>query len=149
MRHLRKISTIAILAVPAVIFVAGVGAAAAKPKRGAAPPRAELACFDKDGKVRLTSKTALRVGGDVTRPELLERVSPDPTQFRHAQVRVIIEALIDETGAVCASQLVGGEANELSRAYLEAVSSWKFRPAQRKGKAVAVSYTLVANFCPH
>lgn len=134
--------SIAILAVSAAIFLAG-GANAAE------PPRAELACLDKDGKVRLTSKTALRVGGEVTRPERLEGDTPDVTQFRQARAgRIIIEALIDETGSVCASQLVAGETDELSRAYLEAVSSWKFRPAQRKGKAVAVSYTLVANLCP-
>ena len=93
-----------------------------------------------------------RVGGNVTRPE---KIAGDPPEYsaeaRAAQVQgvVILETIIDEHGNVTDVKVLKELPMGLSEAAVDAVRTWKFKPAQKDGVPVAVSYTLTVNFTIH
>ncbi|MES1243508.1 MAG: TonB family protein [Acidobacteriota bacterium] len=93
--------------------------------------------------------TPYRVGGEVTRPE---KVSGDGPQYselaRRARVTgvVIVEAVIDEQGNVTDTRVLKGLPMGLDRMAVDALKTWKFKPATFRGKAVPVYYTLTINF---
>jgi periplasmic protein TonB len=91
------------------------------------------------------------VGGDVTRPEILEdsRVLPDyPAAALHAgrEGVVVIRAVIDERGRITEARLLRGIDPALDEAALAAIRRWRFRPATRFGKPVRVNYILSVDF---
>jgi len=91
----------------------------------------------------------IRVTGAVTRPVLIDSPQPRYTEMaRRAGVQgtVIVEAIIDETGHVTDVRILKPLPMGLDRAAVEAVQSWRFRPATLNGRAVKVYYTLTANF---
>ncbi len=91
----------------------------------------------------------IRVTGAVTRPVLIDSPQPRYTEMaRRAGVQgtVIVEAIIDETGRVTDVRILKPLPMGLDRAAVEAVQSWRFRPATLNGRAVKVYYTLTANF---
>ncbi|MFL6200888.1 MAG: energy transducer TonB [Thermoanaerobaculia bacterium] len=90
-----------------------------------------------------------RVGGEVTRPE---KISGDPPVYAEAARRarvmgvVIIEALIGEKGEVTGSRVLKGLPLGLEQAAVDAVKTWKFKPAMLRGRPVPVYYILTVNF---
>ena len=91
----------------------------------------------------------LRVGGAVTRPEIINQVRPVYTELaRRARVTgtVIVEAIIDTAGNVTNVRVLKGLPMGLDKAAVEAVQRWKFKPATLEGKAVKVYYVLTVNF---
>lgn len=90
-----------------------------------------------------------RVGGEVTRPE---KISGSPPQYsveaRKARVQgvVILEAIIDEQGDVTNVNVLKGLPQGLDQAAVDAVKTWKFKPATLEGRPVKVYYTLTVNF---
>lgn len=91
----------------------------------------------------------LRVGGDVTRPEIISEPPPVYTELaRKARVQgtVIVDAIIDTEGNVANAHVLKGLPMGLAQAALDAVQKWKFKPATLKGKPVNVYYTLIVNF---
>ena len=91
----------------------------------------------------------VRVGGDVTRPELLSRVDPEYTwEARRARIQgvVIVEVVIDTAGRVTDVKVLKPLPMGLDRAAVAAVKRWTFRPAMYQGKPVAVHYNLTVNF---
>jgi TonB family protein len=95
------------------------------------------------------SGSPYRVGGNVTRPE---KIAGDPPQYtveaRMAGVQgvVILEAVIDEQGDVTEVRVLKGQPSGLDQSAVDAVRTWKFRPATLDGKPVPVYYTLTVNF---
>jgi TonB family protein len=90
-----------------------------------------------------------RVGEGVSRPEKISGAPPVyPEAARKARVTgtVIVEAIIDEQGDVTNARVLRGRPMGLDQAALEAVQSWKFKPAMFQGKPVKVYYTLTVNF---
>lgn len=90
-----------------------------------------------------------RVGGDVTRPEKISGIPPVYTELaRKARVMgvVIVEAIIDEQGNVTETRVLKGLPMGLDRAAVEAVETWKFKPATLDGRPVPVFYVLTVNF---
>lgn len=90
-----------------------------------------------------------RVGGNVTRPEKIAGAPPKYTiEARKARVTgvVILEAVIDEQGNVKDVKVRQGLSDGLDQAAVEAVRTWKFKPARMDGKPVAVWYTLSVSF---
>jgi TonB family protein len=79
------------------------------------------------------------------RPELIHRVNPALPEGRQPLGVILIESIIDRHGRVCAARLQRGS-EPLATAFLEAVKEWRFKPATRNGKAVAVFYYLTVNF---
>lgn len=88
-------------------------------------------------------------GEDVTSPKALEKTRPaypeEARKLKH-QGRVVLRAVIDETGEIEDIEIVEGQPHGLSEAAVEAVKGWKFSPALHKGEPVAVFYLLTINF---
>ena len=87
--------------------------------------------------------------GAVTRPVILDAPQPRYTEIaRRAGVQgtVIVEAVINEQGRVTDVQVLKTLPMGLDQAAVDAVRSWRFKPATLAGKAVKVFYTLTVNF---
>ncbi len=85
----------------------------------------------------------------VTRPEKIYGVPPVYTEMaRRAGVEgvVIVESVIDEEGDVTNTRVLRGLPMGLDEAALEALQTWKFKPATLEGRPVKVYYTLTVNF---
>jgi TonB family protein len=90
-----------------------------------------------------------RVGGDVSRPELISSTKPVYTELaRKSRVSgtVIVEAVIDEQGDITDARVLKGLPMGLDQAALDAIKTWKFKPATREGHPVSVYYVLTVNF---
>jgi TonB family protein len=90
-----------------------------------------------------------QVGGNVTRPEKISGVPPVYNEeARKARVTgiVIVEAIIDEQGNVTNAAVLKGLPMGLDRSALNAIQTWKFKPATLDGIPVRVYYTLTVNF---
>ena len=90
-----------------------------------------------------------RVGDDVSRPEIISSTKPVYTELaRRARVSgtVIVEAIIDEQGNVGNVRVLKGQPMGLDKAAVDAIKTWKFKPAMKAGKPVKVYYVLTVNF---
>lgn len=90
-----------------------------------------------------------RVEGNVKRPEKISGLVPAYTaEARRARISglVIVEALIDEQGNVTETRVLKGLPMGLEEAAVEAIRSWKFKPATLDGRPVPVYYVLTTNF---
>jgi periplasmic protein TonB len=89
------------------------------------------------------------VGGAVLRPIFLSGPQPRYTEMaRKAGIQgsVIVEAIIDEQGRVTHVRMLKDLSLGLGEAAVEAIQSWRFKPATLAGRAVKVYYTLTVNF---
>ena len=88
----------------------------------------------------------LHVGGDVKNPKLKRKVDPkwpEGMRLRFQELDpIIVEAVISEVCEVLDPTVVGAVHPELDPLVLAAIRQWKYEPAQRKGKAVAVFLTV-------
>lgn len=90
-----------------------------------------------------------RVGGDVKAPVVISRVEPFyPDEARTARISgiVIVEAGIDETGAVKSVRILKNLPHGLGEAAADAVRQWNFRPGTKDGKPIPVIFNLTVNF---
>ena len=91
----------------------------------------------------------LPVGGEVTRPVKLFAPAPAYTEVaRRARIQgvVAVQAIIDRDGNVVSAEILRGLPMGLGEATLEAVRTWRFRPATLRGRPVAVTFTLEVRF---
>ncbi|HXU32787.1 MAG TPA: energy transducer TonB [Thermoanaerobaculia bacterium] len=91
----------------------------------------------------------LQVGNGISRPQIVERTSPFyPLTLREALVggTVIVDAVIGLDGKTRTPHVLHSPSIFLSLAALDSLQSWRFTPAQREGKPIAVSYVLTVNF---
>jgi periplasmic protein TonB len=89
------------------------------------------------------------VGGAVKKPEILVKTQPRYTELaRKAGIQgvVILKAVIDERGYVTNLEIERGQPMGLDQAAVEAVRSWRFKPATLHGRPVKVYYYLTVNF---
>lgn len=96
-----------------------------------------------------TSDSPYRVGGNVSRPEKIAGNPPVYNEMaRKARVQgvIIIEAVIDENGDVTDARVLKGLPMGLDKSALDALKTWKFKPAMLEGRPVRVYYTLTVNF---
>lgn len=90
-----------------------------------------------------------RVGDKVTRPEKISGAPPvylDAARKAGVTGVVILEAIIDENGDVTDVNIVKSLPEGLDQAAVDAVRTWKFKPATLDGKPVKVYYTLTVNY---
>jgi TonB family protein len=90
-----------------------------------------------------------RVNDGVSRPEKISGAAPVYTELaRRARVTgtVIVEAIIDKQGNVVSAKVLKGLPMGLDRAAVDAVETWKFKPAMNEGKPVKVYYVVTVNF---
>ncbi len=96
-----------------------------------------------------TSNGPYVVGGEVTAPVRLFAPEPRYTEIARkvrVQGRVIVEAIIDETGRVVETKVVKSLPMGLDQAAVDAISQWRFEPGTLRGKPVPVRYNLTINF---
>ncbi len=87
--------------------------------------------------------------GEMTRPERISGLPPQYTEMaRRARIQgpVILEAVIDRQGNITDLRVLRDLPMGLTEAAIEAVRSWKFRPATLAGQPVNVYYTLTVQF---
>jgi protein TonB len=90
----------------------------------------------------------LRVGGIIRPPARLVYVPPSyPPIAQTARIEgdVILEAVIDETGAVRDVKVIKSVAM-LDRAAIDAVAKWRYSPTRLNGVAVPVIMTITVRF---
>ena len=90
-----------------------------------------------------------RVGEDVKAPVVIKRVEPRyPEEARANRVSgiVILETVIDRTGAVRDVQVLKPLPFGLDQAAVEAVRQWQFVPGTLDGEPVDVIFNLTVNF---
>jgi len=91
----------------------------------------------------------IEVGGNVRPPEKISYPQPAYTEIaRKARIQgvVIVQAIIDKQGNVTNVKVLKGLPMGLEEAAVEAIKTWKFKPATLNGKPVAVYYNLTVNF---
>lgn len=89
------------------------------------------------------------VGGAVKKPEILFKTQPRYTELaRRAGIQglVVLKAVIDERGYVTNLEIERGQPMGLDQAAVEAVRTWRFKPATLHGRPVKVYYYLTVNF---
>lgn len=91
----------------------------------------------------------MQIAGNVLAPVRI--YSPDPhypEEARHARVQgvVILQTIIDKDGNVTNVKVLKGLPSGLTEAAVDAVSSWRFKPATLEGKPVAVYYLVTVSF---
>jgi TonB family protein len=106
-----------------------------------------------EGKPRPAPETkvhaAFRVGGGVSAPHAL--YSPDPEYSDEARKAkymgtVVLVLVVDSSGAPTNVQIVRPLGLGLDERAVNAVSSWRFRPAERDGQPVSVAINVEVNF---
>jgi len=93
-------------------------------------------------------KEPVRVGGRVREPQLIRRVEPNYPELArqtHIQGKVIIDAIIDESGNVVEMKVISGHPL-LIQAAMNAVRQWQYRPTYLNDLPVAVQLNITVTF---
>ncbi|MFW6175811.1 MAG: TonB family protein [Acidobacteriota bacterium] len=91
----------------------------------------------------------VHVVGEVVPPEPVHTPRPRYPEIARRAGRtgtVIVQATIDREGTVTDVEVLRGAPLGMTEAAVEAVRRWRFRPATREGRPVAVYYQLTVRF---
>ena len=94
-------------------------------------------------------ETVYELTNDIIPPRLIHRVDPEYSPGSRGirlEGSVIIESIITSRGVPTALRVVKSLAEEVDRAALEAVKQWRFEPAKKDRKPVAVRVTIEVAF---
>ena len=97
----------------------------------------------------VAAEEVYKVGGDVTSPRLIHKVEPKYTKrAKKEKVKgtVSLAAVVNSQGVPENIEVVKGLDLDLDAEAVRAASQWRFEPAQRKGKPVAVNIKIEVNF---
>lgn len=89
------------------------------------------------------------VGGDVKAPVPIVHVNPvypEEARAEHVSGMVVLETVIDHTGAVRDIKVLKALPRGLTEAAVDAVKQWVFKPGTINGEAVDVIFNLTINF---
>jgi TonB family protein len=92
---------------------------------------------------------AVRVGGGVSAPQLIQKVEPQYTEEARAakyQGTVVLYVEVGADGVARNMKVVRGLGLGLDEKAIEAVSTWQFKPGMRNGLPVTVQATIEVNF---
>ncbi len=91
-----------------------------------------------------------RIGDGVAPPKLAQQTHPDwesiPTEKRKYRWPIMVLAVVTTAGDVHDPQVVSPPQMALDAVVLAAIRQWKYEPAARKGKPVAVFLTTSVTF---
>ncbi len=95
------------------------------------------------------SVSVYQISGNVKAPEKIS--APDPVYTEEARMSriqgvVILQTIIDITGNVTNIRVLKGLPSGLTESAVEAVRSWRFRPATLEGDPVPVHYMITISF---
>ena len=89
-----------------------------------------------------------RVSGGVMEGALIEKIQPvypRAALITHTEGEVVLRAVISRTGTIENLQVISGSPF-LSRAAIDALRQWRYRPYELSGQAVEVETQIVLNF---
>lgn len=95
------------------------------------------------------ANTPVRVGGLIGQPTLVKRVEPEyPALAQQAQISgmVILEAIVDEHGAVTDVRVLRSAHQILDREAVRAVMQWRYSPLTLNGRPVRFVLTVTLGF---
>ena len=98
---------------------------------------------------KLPNDGVFKVGGGVAPPKVLTQIPPqytDEARAAHYNGTVVVEAIVRQDGTLDVIRIVRGLDYGLTERAIEALKQWKFDPAVKNGKAVAVSLNIEVNF---
>lgn len=90
------------------------------------------------------------LGDGIQPPRLVHQVNPDYSRVRGVRVKgsVVIGVVITSQGTPKDPSVVQSLQPDVDRCAVEAVKQWRFTPAQKDGKPVAVRLTIEVVFHP-
>ena len=91
----------------------------------------------------------VRYHAGIQRPEAILRVEPAYTEAaRRACIQgyLILDLYVDERGNVARVDVLKGLPMGLTEAAVDAARRWRFRPAERSGRAIPIVYSVTVNF---
>jgi protein TonB len=91
------------------------------------------------------------IGGQLQPPQLISSappIYPPAARAQGLQGVVVLDAHVDETGKVVATDVVAGPAPLISAAQ-EAVRTWKYQPARLNGKPISINTRVSVRFNLH
>ncbi len=138
----RRRLAVSALALVLFLSLAGLLAVRAFPLRAQAGDQGGPQAQQKEDKV-YTPEDGVKA------PKLLKKVSavyPAEAKENGVQGKVVLEAVIDETGHVASTKVLKAEDSRLAKAAQEAVSQWEYEPPTLKGKPVKVKWIVQMNF---
>jgi TonB family protein len=93
-------------------------------------------------------ETVFDLGPDITPPRVIKQVNPHYPSGRgvRATGSVIIALVVTSKGLPKNPYVVKGLDKDLDESAVEAVREWRFAPAQKDGKAIAVRASLQIEF---
>lgn len=141
----RRRLAVSALALVLSLSAASLLAARAFPLRGQAEDRTGAQAQQKEEKIYTPED-------GVKPPKLLKQVNPvypEEAKKKGVHGRVVLEALIDETGRVLSTKVLLADDPELAAAAQEAVSQWEYEPPTLKGKPVKVKWFVNITFRLH
>ncbi|MCP5114907.1 MAG: TonB family protein, partial [bacterium] len=102
-----------------------------------------------DAALRQLQGAVYRLGGGVTPPKLIEKREPESSEeARKLRIdgTVVMSVVIDEQGVPTAITVVAPAGFGMDEKAVEAVSAWRFQPAEKDGKPVAAVASIEVNF---
>jgi TonB family protein len=90
-----------------------------------------------------------RVTSDVTPPRLIYKVDPkfaEQSSKAPPEGTVVLSLIVNKDGTVRKLRVLRSVRADLDEKAVSAVSSWRFQPATKEGKAVAVVINIEVNF---
>ena len=95
-----------------------------------------------------SSEQVYDLGDGIKPPRLVHQVNPDYSGVRGVRVKgsVEIAVVISSQGAPRDLRVVQSLQADVDRCAVEAVKQWRFAPAQKDGKPVAVHVTIEVEF---
>jgi TonB family protein len=103
---------------------------------------------DGSSSVSLSDLNPIRVSGGITAGMLISKVDPVyPPEAKAARVQgaVVLKAIISKEGTIKQVEVVSGPP-ELTRAAIDAVHQWTYKPYLMNGEPVEVQTTITVNF---
>lgn len=119
----------------AAILTAGCGS----PTRASSPPAARAST---PRPAAAATDTAFTVGGDVSAPVAILKTDAVITKEMKCRGLVVLGTIIDAGGRPAHITDLSPSPDAFTHAHAVALQSWRFRPAMRRGKPVAVHYNV-------
>jgi protein TonB len=98
---------------------------------------------------RAADDKVYKVGGDVSAPVPIERSEPDYTQAardERVEGSVKVSAIVNAEGRTENIQVVRKLHPDLDKNAVDAVKTWRFKPAMKEGKRVKAVVNIEINF---
>jgi TonB family protein len=99
-------------------------------------------------RAQATDETVYDLGPGVTPPRIVKQVNPQYPNNRGVRVEgsVIIALVVSSKGIPEAPRVLKSLDKDLDQSAIDAVKQWRFTPAQKDGKAIAVRISLQIQF---